>query len=150
VVEDDPVGVVAHLGFVPNSTGFPSRPFAIGRASGSCRLAPPGRSVGDGAGHLRLVWVAIRRVAMRRLLRSFTARISRLRCRPAAASDRPSALRRAAWVFALAMARFAFVRRRSASFAAVSARRASSAFLRRTTANASSFAAALRVRSFAF
>jgi hypothetical protein len=39
---------------------------------------------------------------------------------------------------------------RCASFAAVSASSASSVFLRRTTANASSFAAALRVRSFAF
>ncbi len=38
VVEHQPVFVVDNLGFVPNSTGLPSRPFTMGRASGSCRL----------------------------------------------------------------------------------------------------------------
>jgi hypothetical protein len=46
VIGDDPVVVAGELGLYPNSTGVPSRPLAIGRASGSCtltrRVAPSG------------------------------------------------------------------------------------------------------------
>jgi hypothetical protein len=38
VVEDNPVVIVGDLGLVPDSTGLPSRPLAIGRALPSYRL----------------------------------------------------------------------------------------------------------------
>ena len=83
-------------------------------------------------------------------MRSLTARANRLRRRPAAASLPPAAVRSAAFFRARCSARLALRRRRSASWAAVSARSASSRFLRWTMASASSLAAALRVQSFAF
>ena len=64
--------------------------------------------------------------------------------------DAAAGRRRGRLVRAWRRARFALASSRSASAAAVSARSASSRFLRRTTSIASSFAAALRVRSFAF
>ena len=78
------------------------------------------------------------------------ARASLARRRPAVASWPPLAFNSTALIRARRSARFALASNRSASAAAVSARSTSSAFLRRTTASASSLAAALRVLSFAF
>jgi hypothetical protein len=123
---------------------------AIGRASGSCRLTRRVAPSGVTLDRRCRVCAATRRVASNRSVRSLTARPSRPRRRPAAASRPPAVASLAAFLRAVRNARFALSSSRSASLAAVSARLASSPFLRRSTSSASSFAVALRVRSFAF
>ena len=72
-------------------------PFAIGRASGSCRLTCRVAPSGMVPAIRCRVCAAIRRVASSSSVRSFTARTSRPRRRPAAASTPPAALSSAAF-----------------------------------------------------
>jgi hypothetical protein len=127
----------------PNSTGLPSRLFAIGRASGSCRLtrrvAPLGVTPGDPLPGLR--------GDLPGSVEQFGEVVDGPVEPPAPTPSRrvvaAAAFRSAAIFRPVRRARFALANSRTASSAAVSARSASSPFLRRTTSNASSRAAAL-------
>jgi hypothetical protein len=150
MVEHDPVLVVADLGFVPKLDRLAQPAFPDRAGVRVVQTDPPSRTVGCGPGQ-----------PLPGLLDNPTGRLQQVGqvvdrpSEPAPPTTRRGIVAAAAYGLpasarALRRARFPFRSKRSASSAAVSARSASSALLRRTTAEASSLAAALRVRSFAF
>jgi len=149
VVHDDTVVLAGDLGLVAELDGLAEaalcdRPgVRVLQLTG--RLAPAGVIP---ASRCR-VWAAIRRVTSSRLARSLTARCSRPRRQPAAASRTPAAASSAALAFAQRSAPRALASSRSASAAARSASPASSPVIRRTVACASSRPSAPRSPSLA-
>src|SRR6478609_1587560 len=133
----------------PNSTGLPSRPLAIGRACTSCRLttrvAPSGMIPLIRSRACSMIFS----VASTSRFRSLTARTSRPRRRPAAASGTPAAANSAASARARLAARRALTSTLRASVMADSASPANSPVILGTPALASSRPSCARDRNLA-
>src|SRR6478735_6433768 len=133
----------------PNSTGLPSRPLAIGRACTSCRLttrvAPSGMIPLIRSRSCSMIFS----VASTSRFRSLTARTSRPRRRPAAASGTPAAANSAASARARLAARRVLTSTLRASVIADSASPANSPVILGTPALASSRPSCARARNLA-